>query len=216
MPSPPKVEPRTEFLHLHCKVTAYPSVGGIVVGYFTAVQLKQLGLSNVEIAVRSQDKSEEDELALTMMRHGAHWWPSKKFYSHHSERMTDMPIPYGFHFPPRVNVGYPSSGKGVWVFKFSEDAFIWDQDGLTRPDVNRMPDDWYGRINMALDGDERCEILKCFGAKFFDNVEDCVDIPKTLLEGIERGQRYQALLEKMEDDEYLNRWLEGSIGQLAL
>ncbi|RYP60158.1 hypothetical protein DL769_008251 [Monosporascus sp. CRB-8-3] len=211
MSSPPKVEPRTEFLPLHCRVTAYPSVGGIVLGYFTAVQLKQLHLDNIESATRSQDDSEEDKLALAMMRHGAHWWPSMKFYLHHYERMTEKLIPYDFHFPPRINIGYPSSGKGVWVFKFSEDTADWDQEEWIKRYLDRRPSDWHGKINMALDGDERCEILKRFGARFYEEAEDCDDIPKTLQEGIQKGKRYQALLEKMDDGDYLDNWLEHGI-----
>ncbi|RYP12591.1 hypothetical protein DL765_007222 [Monosporascus sp. GIB2] len=180
----PKVEPRTEFLPLHCKVTAYPSVGGIVLGYFTAVQLKQLHLSNIESATRSQDDSEEDKLAFSMMRHGAHWWPSWQFYLHHYEQMTEKRIPYDFHFPPRINTGYPSSGKGVWVSKFSEDTRDWYQEEWIKPYLDRM---------------HQIE------------AEDCDDIPKTLQEGFQMGKRYQALLEKMDDEGYLNHWLEDGI-----
>ncbi|RYP58161.1 hypothetical protein DL770_010503 [Monosporascus sp. CRB-9-2] len=188
-------------------VTAYPSIGGIVLGHFTAVQLKQLNLSNLDTAVRSRDPADEDNLALAMMRQGAHWWPSLSFYSHHYERLSGMSMPYDFHFPPCINVGYPSSGKGVWVFKFSEDVVGWDDEGRSKPYLDRIPPDWYGTINLALTADERCEILKRHGATFYDDVEDCNDIPKTLEEGYQRGKRYEELLKRMEDDEYLDRWL---------
>ncbi|KAI0403703.1 hypothetical protein F4802DRAFT_598898 [Xylaria palmicola] len=41
---------------------------------------------------------------------------------------------------------------------------------------------------MALNADERCEVLKSFSAKFYDTAEECEDIPKTLEEGYQRGK----------------------------
>src|SRR5271156_4435185 len=67
---------RTEFLPLSCKVTAYPSSSGIALGYFSAVELFYLNLSRAKPANRSSDPTEEDDLALRMLRLGAHWWPS--------------------------------------------------------------------------------------------------------------------------------------------
>jgi hypothetical protein len=40
---------------------------------------------------------------------------------------------------------------------------------------------------MALTIDERCEVLKDFGATFYEKVEDCEDIVKTLQEGLRRA-----------------------------
>ncbi|RYP52766.1 hypothetical protein DL769_010620 [Monosporascus sp. CRB-8-3] len=83
-------------------------------------ELKQLNLSNFDTAVRSGGPADEDELVLAAMRHGAHWWPSLSFYSHHYERLSGRSVPYDSHFPPRINVGYPSfrkSGLDVQVFR---------------------------------------------------------------------------------------------------
>ncbi|KAI9870061.1 MAG: hypothetical protein M1830_004733 [Pleopsidium flavum] len=200
---------RTEFLPLSCKATVYPSSGGIVLGYFSAVELAHLNLSRTKPANRSSHPAEEDDLALRMLRLGAHWWPSWDLYALHQERIIEG-IPYDFHFPPNVNVGYPSSGKGVWVFKFSADKQTWDEEDERKPYLERKPDDWDGKINMALTMDERCEVLKDFGATFYENVEDCKDIAKTLQEGIQEGKRYEELLKKMEDMKYVDKWLSGS------
>ena len=208
MPSSKDTEQRTEFFPQYCQVKAYPSMGGVVLGFFTAVQLKQLGLFNLKSVPRSRNDTEEDGLALSMMRQGAHWWPGWDLYQHHYDRLTDKLIPYDFHFPPRINVGYPSSGNGVWVFKFSEDRMGLDEDEPIKPSLEGMPDDCSARINMTVTADERCEVLKSFGARFYDTVEECEDIPKTLEEGRLKGKRYELLLRKMEDDDYLSRWLE--------
>jgi hypothetical protein len=51
---------RTEFLPLSCKVTAYPSSGGIILSYFSAVELVYLSLSRTKPANRSLDLAEEE------------------------------------------------------------------------------------------------------------------------------------------------------------
>ncbi|RYP05658.1 hypothetical protein DL764_003667 [Monosporascus ibericus] len=59
-----------------------------------------------------------------------------------------MAMPYDFHLPPRINVGYPSSGKGVWELKFSENVVGWDEEGWIKPYLGRIPPDchrsWLG------------------------------------------------------------------------
>src|SRR4051794_34529589 len=50
---------RTEFLSRLCKTTAYPSSGGIVLGYFSAVELAYLNLSRTKPANRSSDPAKE-------------------------------------------------------------------------------------------------------------------------------------------------------------
>lgn len=197
---------RTEFPHLTYRVTAYPSSGGIVLGYFSAVELAHLNLSCTIPANRSSDPAEEDDLAVRMLRLGAHWWPSWNLYAFHREQIIEG-IPYDFHFPPNVNVGYPSLGKAVWVFRFSADKRFWDEEDERKPYLEREPDDWEEKIRMALTMDERCEVLKSFGATFYEKVEDCEDIAKTLQEGIRKGRRYEELLKKMEDMKYVDRWL---------
>jgi hypothetical protein len=116
---------------------------------------------------------------------------------------------YDFHFPPRVNVGYPSSGEGVWVFKFSEDLQTWEEEDDRKPYMPRMPDGWDNMIHMALTMDERCELLKEFGATFYTNRDKCEDLSSTLEEGIERGRRYKLLLDNMDDPYYVDKWLSG-------
>ncbi|KAI0443026.1 hypothetical protein F4803DRAFT_517144 [Xylaria telfairii] len=206
---------RTEFFPTHCQVKAYPSVGGVVIGRFTAVQLKQLGLSNMKPAPRSHNETEEDGLALGMMRQGAHWWPTWQFYVRHYDRLNAQ-MPYGFHFPPRVYVGYPSSGNGVWVSKFSEDRVAYAENDPAKEYLERIPEDLDAHANMALNADERCEVLKSFRAKFYDTVEGCEEIPKTLEEGYQRGKRYEQLLNKMDDGDYQDRWLEHGMAGINL
>ena len=93
------------------------------------------------------------------------------------------------------------------MFQFSADQRTWDEEDERKPYLEREPDDWEEKIRMALTMDERCEVLKGFGATFYEKVEDCEDIAKTLQEGIRKGRRYEELLKKMEDMKYVDRWL---------
>ena len=71
-----------DVLPLSCKATAYPSSGGIVLDYFSAVELAHLNLSRTKPASRSSDPV-EDDLALRMLCLDAHWWPSWDLYTLH-------------------------------------------------------------------------------------------------------------------------------------
>jgi hypothetical protein len=192
---------RTSFGLQDCKTVAYPSSGGIVLGYLTGAELAWLGLSRLEETQRSSSPDEEDAFAFQMLRLGARWWPSWKFYSKHSQKMAE--IPYGYHFPLSIHVGYPSKG-GVWVLKTAN-------DGVRLPDdAEERPEDWAKAV-MACTMDERCAVLERLGAIFYANVEECPDVPKSLEEGTEIGRRYECLLKNMEDDSpggYLDRWLD--------
>ena len=200
---------RTEFLAHSCKTTAYPSSGGLVLGFFTPVELAYLNLSRTKPANRSSSSAEEDALALGMLHLGAHWWPSWELYARHQEKILDG-IPYDFHFPPEVKVAFPLPGNGAWIFKFSADRQTWEEGEGRQPYLPRKPDAWDAKINLVLTMDERCEVLKSFGARFYEKIEDCDDVALTLEDAMVRGKRYEKLLRKMEDMHYVDRWLEGT------
>jgi hypothetical protein len=134
-PFPEDRNARTVLNSYPCQVTAYPSVGGIVLGFFSAVEMVHLQLLRSEPAKRSSDTAEEDELSLRMLRLGAHWWPNPNRYAYHKEQIDDR-TPYDFHFPPTITVGYSSTDGGVWVVKY-----ITDSDCINAsPSLQRRPD----------------------------------------------------------------------------
>lgn len=194
LPGTPDARPRTRFSPIGCDAWAYPSAGGVVHGFFTAVQLKQMRLSNLEEADRPFDDGEradaaaavaEDRLSLVLLRHGARWWPSWGFYCRHRDNVR-RGVPYGFHFPPRVHTAYTApeanlfgKGKGrrgeVWILKGSEDVRDRDPDqeslsrpaeggAFLRPALPRLPEDWHARVNLATTPGERCKVFKRFDA----------------------------------------------------
>ncbi|KAK7932228.1 hypothetical protein PG985_002940 [Apiospora marii] len=187
LPGTPDARPRTRFSPVGCDAWAYPSAGGVIYGLFTAVQLKQMRLSNLEEADRpfsdgeadEADAAAEDRLSLVLLRHGARWWPSWGFYCRHRDNVQ-RGTPYGFHFPPGVHTAYTApeanlfgKAKGrrgeVWVLTGSED--VRDRESrpaeggaFLRPALPRLPEDWYARVNMATTPGERCKVFKRFDA----------------------------------------------------
>lgn len=55
--------------------------------------------------------------------------------------------------------------------------------------------------------EERCEVLRDFGAIEWDNVKKCPDIPQVLEDRVAEGKKYEKFLRDMKDDEYLDKWL---------
>jgi hypothetical protein len=53
--------------------------------------------------------------------------------------------------------------------------------------------------------------LEQFRVTFYANIEDCLDVLKSLKEGIGIGRKHESLLKKMEDyapKGYVDRWLD--------
>ncbi|KAL2674272.1 hypothetical protein Neosp_012723 [[Neocosmospora] mangrovei] len=198
-----------------CTVIAYPSVGGVVLGRFTGVELEWLGFSRSSkesysrVPADEGSLKEEDTLAVRLMQLGARWWPSLKFDVQHS----DLSYPYGYHYPPNLHIGYPSTspssstskgnGRPVLLLKtFARNSPL----RLPEYDAPEKPDDW-SRLAACGTMEERCAVLRDFGATEWDDAKKCPDIPQSLHEGMAEGKRYEELLRKMEDSEYLDKWL---------
>jgi len=109
---------------------------------------------------------------------------------------------YNFHFPPEVQVGYPSSGQGVWLLKYLADSDVWmTWEGEWKPALRRRPYDWGQKMKYVLTMDERCKALEKLGGTFYEKVEICEDISTTFEEATRKGKHYNELLQKMEDFE---------------
>lgn len=54
---------------------------------------------------------------------------------------------------------------------------------------------------------ERCSVLRSFQAVSYRSIGDCPDLPSSLEEGIAEGRRYEELLNRMSNAEYLEWWL---------
>jgi hypothetical protein len=180
-------------------VYSYPSTGGIILKNVVGVELEFLGLPRIATVQCHDDAKKEDDFALRMLQIGARWWPSLKFYKRHAFSQ----YPYGYHYPSAIHVGYPSSGGVVLLELFAENSM----SRLEEYDPPETPDNW---VMVMLCGtmDERCAVLQGFGATLYEAPESCDKLPKTLADGITEGKRYEALMRKMEDDVYLDNWME--------
>ncbi|KAJ0333878.1 hypothetical protein COL922a_010325 [Colletotrichum nupharicola] len=188
--------------HLRSFLVAYPSRGGLVLMHPSPLDLQHLDLPRTHDTPRSSLPAVEDGLADRMLRLGAHWWPSWTLYAQHADRLSSGTV-YDFHFPPDVYVGYPSSG-GVWVVRFSPDRGNLGKHARTS--LPQRPEAWNRVMRHVLTMDERCEALKGFGARFYEDIDMCEDICKTVREGVEEFVRFEALLGRIEDREYQERW----------
>ncbi|KAI2618070.1 hypothetical protein GGS26DRAFT_392355 [Hypomontagnella submonticulosa] len=196
--------PRVEYNFYQCKVLAYPSIGGIVIGHFTSIELWLLGISPAApVLYPCADSAEEDRFALRMLQHGARWWPSHDFPARH----PDSAYPYGRHYPPDLHVGYPSTG-GVLLLKTLAEAGAQRVPGEDAPE---KPGDW-ARLALCHTMDQRCEVLRSFGAVEYGSLEECLELPKSLEEGVAEGRRCEEVLGRMEDQghiSYFSTWLSG-------
>jgi hypothetical protein len=54
--------------------------------------------------------------------------------------------------------------------------------------------------------EERCDVLREFGAVYYKSVKDCPDVPGSLEEGVAQGREYERLVKLMEDRDYVTEW----------
>ncbi|UJO25028.1 hypothetical protein CLAFUW4_14381 [Fulvia fulva] len=197
------------------EVFAYPACGGHVRKTVSRVELDWIGLTVVSgdelsdestpIAVNKdrahRDHHAEDAFALRLMQIGGRWWPSQKFYRHH--RTSDYP--YGYHYPPDLDVGITSEGGILILRTRGEDyKFIHMPD-----DVPMKPDTW-SRLRLCSSMRERCSVLRAFGAMAYTSMHNCPELPSILEEGIAESWRYEELMNRMDSTEYLDWWLSSS------
>ncbi|KAI5360002.1 hypothetical protein Slin15195_G118640 [Septoria linicola] len=127
---------------------AYPSTGGFVRKHITRVELDWFGLTLNDLTALvapGSDDVAEDALALRLMRLGGRWWKIKDHYCHHNNQEI---FSYGHHYPPDLDVGYPASGD-------------------IPPE---KPQNWT-RFTLCATMEERCEMLRGFGAEWYASVE---------------------------------------------
>lgn len=188
-------------------VVAYPSAGGVVFMVRpTAVDLQHLGLPYTYDTERSVDidSSVEDDLADRMLQLGGQWWPDWATYMTHRSRLEGY-VRYDDHYPPEVQVAYPSTG-GLWVAKFSQDIDQINEYSERPPFMPYRSDRWDLRMEYILTMGDKCDAMEKMGAVFYENIADCPDVPKTAAEAKEKFKPFEGLLQKMIDESYREGW----------
>ncbi|KAK0510493.1 hypothetical protein JMJ35_006925 [Cladonia borealis] len=148
---------RTEFGYTGCTVYGWPSSGGVLIKEpADVVDLNFLGVDRLKASSRSDNIIEEDAFCNRMRQIGAKWWENEKEFIDVSIGMRDAT-----ELESRELVfGWPTSG-GVWVLRFDQQK--------------KLPRD-FGRIHMASDMDERCQVIKEYGGTFYEDPKDVVEL----------------------------------------
>ena len=144
---------RTQFRRSGCTVYGYPSSGGILIKEeVNIVDMQFLQLDRFSAADRSWEIVQEDEFCARMRRIGATWWKKKEEWIEVSigiRKKTALES-------RQLIFGWPTNGEGVWFLKYGN--------------VREMPED-FRRIDMAMDMDERCEVMREYGTTIYADPE---------------------------------------------
>lgn len=109
------------------------------------------------VTQRSTNVVEEDVFCERMRRIGATWWASEQEYNDvllGARERTES--------ESRVLVfGWPEDGKGVWVLRYEREV--------------ATPRD-FGRLQLAMNMNERCRMMQDFGATFYPDLADVEEL----------------------------------------
>ncbi|KAE8312792.1 hypothetical protein BDV41DRAFT_538063 [Aspergillus transmontanensis] len=164
-PPPPPPDPalsttdRTSFDTIGCTIYGYPSTGGVLIKEANPTDMLFLSLPRSHVSHRSLDADEEDRFCSLMKRTGATFWPSKR------DRSS---VQIGFREPTEeeekvIVYGWPTDGVGVWILRFKNSE--------------QLPRD-FGRINLAINMEEKIQIMRDFGATFVEDVMQVEELNK--------------------------------------
>lgn len=152
---------RTVFGHTRgCFVYCYPSTGGVLSKEADLLDMLFLSLPRFHVSQRSSSAEEEDKFCNLLRRTGATWWPSKE---------DEIEVLLGMREPTeeerKVMVfGWPTDGVGVWVLRYNS--------------AREMPKD-FGRISLAMNMEEKIQMMKEYGATFVEDVTQVEELYET-------------------------------------
>ncbi|KAK6603508.1 hypothetical protein H4I96_06276 [Botrytis cinerea] len=152
---------RTIFHISGCTVYGYPSTGGIFIKEnANIVDMNFLSLDRLHSTPRSPDPIEEDEFCILMRKIGQSGGVANIFTRDNGllQKISTIKQKIGLVF------GWPSKG-GVWVLRYN--SHKCNEDLLPRD---------FGRINMAMNMDERVVIMREYNASFYETEQDVEEL----------------------------------------
>ncbi|KAB8209947.1 hypothetical protein BDV34DRAFT_187593 [Aspergillus parasiticus] len=151
---------RTVFTTRGCVVYGYPSTGGVLRKEADLLDMLFLSLSRSDVSQRSSNIDEEDRFCNLMRRIGATWWPSKEDWIEVQMEMREMTKE-----EEKILVfGWPTDGVGVWVLRFES--------------IEQLPED-FGRISLAMNMEEKIQIMREYGATFVEDITQVEELHDT-------------------------------------
>lgn len=144
---------RTVFGRLGCTIYGYPSNGGVLIKEANIVDMNFLSLDRFRPSRRSSSILEEDRFCALMRRVGATWWASE-------QEWVDVNLGLRERTPQEKRVlvfGWPTNGVGVWMLRFGSER--------------EMPKD-FGRVEFAVNMDEKVQVMREYGAVFYEDAEE--------------------------------------------
>lgn len=169
---------RTLFLEDSVLILGWPSRGGVIVlERATAPDFDFLGLDRIHPPMRrDRNQDAEDDLCQRLLMLGAKWFDSYNRYRFIAGVAEDS---YDYIHALETgkaqeatlmerrwfSVGYPSGSEGgLWVAEYDTNIYCIGEK------YNPLPGD-ARRLFMARTMDEKCEILKRMGARFYASLE---------------------------------------------
>lgn len=148
---------RTIYGRRGCTVYGWPSTGGVLIKGADIVDLIFLSLDRFHASKRSSNMFEEDRFCAQMRRIGATWWASEQEW---------MDVLFGMRDATEtekriLEFGWPSNGSGVWVLRYATER--------------EVPKD-FGRVRVAVTMDERVEIMREYGANFYEDAGEVKEL----------------------------------------
>jgi hypothetical protein len=181
-PKPARAPPtnRIVFLFSSASIWGWPSRGGLIVlEHATALDVSFLGFDPVLPPLsRDRNQDAEDKLCQRLLMLGAKWFDSADRYRFiagvaEENEPEVMALEAGEAETPTmmerrwVSVGYPSASDadgGLWVAEFETTMYgMQEKENLIPSEV--------AQVQLARTMDEKCEILKSLGAKYFKCLE---------------------------------------------
>jgi hypothetical protein len=162
-PPPRKPTCRVEWGYCGCRISGWPSNGGIIIHpNADAIELAYLGLDRFDPPMeRLKDQKSEGDFCKSLLRIGGTWWPCERLYKNIQIGDTNEEPPEGEERKLRY-IGWSKIG-GVWVVEY------------TAPEEGTLPEVAadIGRLRLCFTMEERCEMLRDrVGATFYEDPKD--------------------------------------------
>lgn len=124
------------------------------------VDMLFLSLPRSHVSQRSPSADEEDRFCNLLRRTGARWWPSREDWVEVLIGMREAT-----EEEDKVLVfGWPADGVGVWVLRFAS--------------AEQLPRD-FGRMRLAINMEERIQLMREYGAVFIEDVTQVEELHDT-------------------------------------